>query len=126
MNQVQWKMTSVMGDIYLVASTKGLCGVYFKKRSVPMLEDISDSKILKQTAKELTEYFAGKRTNFSIKLDFEGTDFQQKVWRALMEIPYGETISYKSLASNIKNVNAIRAAGTANGRNPISIIIPCH
>jgi len=81
---------------------------------------------LLETQKQLTEYFAGKRQQFDVPLDFEGTEFQKKVWQALLSIPFGETRSYRDIAEQIGNVKAVRAVGAANGKNPISIIAPCH
>jgi methylated-DNA-[protein]-cysteine S-methyltransferase len=75
---------------------------------------------------QLTEYFAGTRKKFDLPLDIYGTDFQIKVWEELKKIPYGKTISYKTLAENLGDVKSIRAVGKANGQNPIAIIIPCH
>ncbi len=76
--------------------------------------------------KELNEYFAGKRKTFTIKYSFDGTEFQNKVWQALCDIPYGETRSYKEIAIAVGNPKASRAVGLANNKNPISIIVPCH
>src|SRR6185437_17104518 len=75
---------------------------------------------------QLGEYFAGKRRKFDVELDFAGTDFQKKVWRALLAIPFGETRSYGEIATQLGNPKAMRAVGAANGKNPISIIAPCH
>lgn len=72
------------------------------------------------------EYFAGRRDRFELELEFTGTDFQKQVWRALLTIPFGETRSYSQIAQQIGNPSAVRAVGAANGRNPISIIAPCH
>lgn len=82
--------------------------------------------VLKQCQKELEEYFAGNRKKFSVKLKPEGTDFQQQVWNELQKIKYGETASYLFIAEKINNPKAVRAVGSANGKNPIVIIIPCH
>ena len=82
--------------------------------------------VLRQAAKQLQEYFAGKRRNFSLPLRLAGTDFQRRVWREIALIPYGETINYGELAKRAGAPQAIRAAGTNTGRNPLSIIIPCH
>jgi methylated-DNA-[protein]-cysteine S-methyltransferase len=79
-----------------------------------------------QAARQLREYFAGKRTDFDLPLAPEGTEFQRSVWRRLQEIPYGETISYGELARRVGNPKASRAVGAANGQNPIPIVIPCH
>lgn len=84
------------------------------------------SAAIKNCIKQLDEYFAGKRTEFKMDTAQVGTDFQQTVWKELLNIPYGKTISYMELSKRIGNVKAIRAVGTANGNNSISIIIPCH
>ena len=82
--------------------------------------------MLLETERQLNDYFAGKRKSFSLKLDFQGTEFQKKVWAALLTIPFGETRSYGQIAKQIKNPKAVRAVGAANGKNPMSIIAPCH
>jgi len=84
------------------------------------------STVLKKCFKELDEYFAGKRRNFLIHTEQVGTEFQQKVWKELMNIPYGRTISYLELSKRIGDTKAIRAVGTANGNNSICIVVPCH
>lgn len=85
-----------------------------------------ETPLLKKAAQELQEYFAGKRKSFDLPLSLQGTDFQQKVWRALQDIPYGAVCSYKDIARVIGNEKACRAVGGANNKNPIAIIIPCH
>lgn len=85
-----------------------------------------DTQLLRKAAKQLEEYFAGKRRKFDLPLKQEGTEFRQKVWKALQEIPYGETRSYKQVAQMIGNPKAARAVGMANNKNHIPIIIPCH
>lgn len=82
--------------------------------------------ILEEVIKQLDEYFNGDRKNFDIKFKLQGTEFQQKVWTALTDIPYGETVSYKNIATKIGNEKAVRAVGSANGKNIINIIVPCH
>lgn len=84
------------------------------------------SEMSELAAKELYEYFAGERKTFELPLEPDGTEFQKKVWRALLEIPYGETRSYKDIAERLGNPKACRAVGGANNKNPIVIIIPCH
>ncbi|MBL0146569.1 MAG: methylated-DNA--[protein]-cysteine S-methyltransferase [Chitinophagaceae bacterium] len=81
---------------------------------------------IKNCVQQLNEYFDGSRRNFELKLKQSGTAFQQQVWAALIDIPYGQTISYLTLSKRIGNVKAIRAVGTANGNNAISILVPCH
>ena len=85
-----------------------------------------ETSLIKETVKQLQEYFAGQRREFSLPLAPRGTEFQQAVWQALTTIPYGETRSYKQIAEQIGNSRACRAVGMANNRNPISIVIPCH
>lgn len=82
--------------------------------------------VLKNVRKELDQYFAGKLKQFTTKLAFNGTPFQNQVWKELTRIPYGETVSYLDLANRIENPKAVRAVGMANGANPIAIIVPCH
>ena len=82
--------------------------------------------VLRETARQLGEYFAGKRQRFELALDFAGTEFQRQVWAASLAILFGETRSYSDIARQIGNPDAVRAVGAANGRNPISIIAPCH
>lgn len=113
--------TSV-GEITLCADETGICAVKFGAQS----ERTDDSPLLDHAQRELEEYFAGRRRAFSVPLSIHGTPFQEKVWRALTEIPYGETISYGELARRIGNEKACRAVGMANHVNPIPIIIPCH
>lgn len=90
------------------------------------LEQRHDHPMLQRTAAQLQEYFAGQRQVFDLALDFAGTDFQVQVWQALLTIPFGETRSYLDIAMQLGNPKAVRAVGAANGRNPISIIAPCH
>ena len=85
-----------------------------------------ETPVLRQTKEELAEYFSGKRRSFSVPLAPQGTPFQQSVWRALREIPYGETRTYRQIAEKIGNSKAYRAVGMANGQNPIWILVPCH
>jgi methylated-DNA-[protein]-cysteine S-methyltransferase len=124
-------MDSPIGLLTLVASDKGLAGVLWEHdnpdrvKLTPRTEDTSNP-ILLETEKQLSEYFAGKRRSFSVTLDYVGTPFQKKVWKSMLAIPFGETRSYGQLAEEIGNPKAVRAVGAANGKNPISIIGPCH
>jgi methylated-DNA-[protein]-cysteine S-methyltransferase len=120
-----------LGDLVLVANETGLIGIYFDDcdhvpaaRSTWTLDP--QHPILQQTEKQLREYFEGKRTGFSLPFHLAGTDFQERVWREIECIPYGQTISYSELARRAGAPEAIRAAGTSTGRNPLSIVIPCH
>lgn len=88
--------------------------------------ELIESELIKETAKQLEEYLEGNRKSFSVRLNPQGTDFQKKVWNALRAIPYGETRSYKQIATEIGNEKASRAVGMANHNNPIICIIPCH
>src|SRR5271165_3831772 len=124
-------ISSPLGWLKLVASEKGLAAILWENddpRRVHLEPTHEDNKhpVLLQAERQLSEYFAGKRKSFSLALDFKGTDFQRKVWRALLEIPFGETRSYGQLAKQLGNPKAGRAVGAANGRNPIAIIAPCH
>jgi methylated-DNA-[protein]-cysteine S-methyltransferase len=122
---------SPVGNLKLVASDKGLVAILWQNEKlsrVPLNELVEDTvhPILLDTERELGEYFAGKRKTFSVPLDMRGTSFQKNVWQALLAIPFGETRSYGQLAKQLGNPQAMRAVGAANGRNPISIIVPCH
>jgi methylated-DNA-[protein]-cysteine S-methyltransferase len=121
-------ITSPVGKLRLIASDKGLVAIDVRNVRVASNLETSASaqKILSTTKKQLEQYFAGKRTTFDIPLDLVGTEFQQQAWRALCRIPYGKTISYGQQAKNIKKPKAFRAVGSANGKNPIPIIVPCH
>jgi methylated-DNA-[protein]-cysteine S-methyltransferase len=95
-----------------------------KKFNGPLLQE--NSPLIKRAFKQLDEYFAGRRKSFDLPLDPEGTEFQKKAWKALLTIPYGETISYQEQALRAGNKKAVRAIGGANNKNPIALIIPCH
>jgi methylated-DNA-[protein]-cysteine S-methyltransferase len=121
---------SPLGPLKLVASEKGLAAILWQGersrvfRSAPV-ED-PDHPVLVETERQLRAYFAGKLRRFSLPLDFQGTAFQQSVWQALLTIPFGATRSYAEIARQIGRPKAVRAVGAANGRNPISIVAPCH
>ena len=121
-------MSSPVGKLTLVASKNGLVAIDVRNnaKQVVTAKDASAQAILLKTKKQLEQYFAGKRTSFDVALDLVGTEFQVKAWRALCRIPFGKTISYGQQASNIKKPKAFRAVGSANGKNPIPIIVPCH
>jgi methylated-DNA-[protein]-cysteine S-methyltransferase len=89
-------------------------------------DERSETRLIREAYQQLRAYFDGKLFEFTLPLAPKGTDFQQSVWRALREIPYGETASYKDIAIRVGNPNAVRAVGMANNRNPIAIVIPCH
>jgi len=127
---LQWLMKSKIGPLYLVASSKGLQGVHWKKQPAPMAKSLKGNtpeiKTLALAVEQLDEYFSGARKKFDLSLDAQGTDFQKSVWKQLSKIPYGKTYSYQDIARKIKNPKAVRAVGTANGKNPFCIIVPCH
>ena len=122
---------SPVGRLKLVASDIGLAAVLWENDDPGRVRLASGvaapgHPVLAAAERQLGEYFAGRRATFDIALDFRGTDFQVRVWEALREIPYGETRSYGQIAARIGRPTAVRAVGAANGRNPISIIAPCH
>jgi len=122
---------SPIGNLMLVADGSELTGLYFVGCDhVPAATNNWTANtrhpVLQQTAKQLQEYFAGKRKKFSIAVRLAGTEFQRKIWREIALIPFGETVSYSDLAKRAGAPEAIRAAGTSTGRNPVSIVIPCH
>lgn len=122
------KIASSVGPLVILASKKGLAGLHFAHRiekSTLPAENPRD-KILNRAEKELAEYFAGERSEFEVPLDARGSKFQREVWRELSRIPFGETRTYGEIAEVLGNPGAVRAVGTANGANPISIIVPCH
>lgn len=123
---------SPVGALWLVASDKGLCAVLFKGgRGADLLfkgrfEQNDLHPILKTAGQQLAEYFKGIRKAFDVPLDMQGSVFQQKSWRVLQKIPYAKTISYGEQAKRLGDSNKARAVGMANGRNPLSIVVPCH
>jgi len=124
-------MKSPVGDITLIADKESLCGIYWPNQNpdnkkFPNLEKKDGSKVLRSAVKQLNFYFAGKTERFDIPLRPVGTDFQENVWKALRSIKYGKTVSYGDIAKKIGNPKAVRAVGAAIGKNPLSIIVPCH
>jgi methylated-DNA-[protein]-cysteine S-methyltransferase len=131
MNLASKSIESPVGKLKLVASDQGLVAILWEKDRpgrVRLSELVENEQhpVLVDTERQLAEYFAGKRKTFSVALDLRGTRFQKDVWEALRAIPFGETRSYGQLAKQLGNPRATRAVGAANGRNPISIILPCH
>ncbi len=124
-------MPSPVGKLKLIASDNGLVAILWENdppRRVRLGELTEQPRhpVLVETERQLCEYFAGRRKEFTIPLDMRGTRFQNDVWKALIAIPFGETRSYAQLATQLGNPRATRAVGAANGRNPISIVVPCH
>ena len=122
---------SPVGQLILVARETRLAAILWENERLNRvrlgpLEEDTQHPVLKETERQLLEYFAGQRRRFELELDFAGTDFQVRVWQALLTIPFGETRSYRDIALQIGQPTAVRAVGAANGRNPISIIAPCH
>lgn len=122
-------IASPVGRLILVASDKGLCAVLFAKGKLALPEgaqEAVDHPCLTRAETQLAEYFAGKRRHFDLPLCASGTVFQLKVWKELQKIPYGRTISYGTQARGMGDAKKARAVGIANGRNPLSIVVPCH
>ena len=115
---------SEIGLIEIAGTEDGIHSVNFVEEKSTSTPEIPSC--LKECVEQLDEYFKGKRKEFSLKMKLGGTDFQKKVWRELMRIPFGKTVSYKDIAEAIGKKEATRAVGMANNRNPIGIIIPCH
>lgn len=131
MSLVYKMIDSPVGQLKLVASDEGLVAVLWENdnpQRVPLGELVQRNShpILIKAERQLSQYFARQRKGFSIPLDIRGTSFQREVWEALLAIPFGETRGYGELARQLGNPRASRAVGAANGRNPLSIIVPCH
>jgi methylated-DNA-[protein]-cysteine S-methyltransferase len=122
---------SPVGGLRLFATEVGLAAILWENENpwrVRLGQVVPDDghPVLLKTERQLREYFAGQRKRFDLELDFAGTPFQRQVWQALLTIPYGQTRTYTEIARQIGNPTAIRAVGATNGRNPISIVVPCH
>jgi O-6-methylguanine DNA methyltransferase len=124
------RAASPVGPLFLAASEKGLVRLEFEGRMQefhPAAIRLQESKeVLAPYLRELEEYFSGQRRVFSFPLDLRGTEFQLKCWRALLDIPYGETRTYRDIARAIGHPRAFRAVGMSNNRNPVAIVVPCH
>jgi methylated-DNA-[protein]-cysteine S-methyltransferase len=128
---VSKRVRSPVGTLTLVASDQGLAAILWehdRPGRVRLNIEAEDDRhpVLLEAERQLEEYFAGQRTRFTLPLDLSGTPFQRQVWRALLTIPFGETRSYAQIARQIGKPGAARAVGAANGRNPVSIVAPCH
>lgn len=124
-------VTTPVGELTLIAGKQGLAAVAWQNDRPARIRATQDRytpdhPLLTEAARQLGEYFAGTRQQFELPLQPEGTQFQLQVWQALSSIPYGETRSYAQIAQQIGRPKAVRAVGAANGRNPLSIIVPCH
>lgn len=115
---------SPLGFIEIRANDAAITSLAFVKKK--SCDELPTHPILKKCAKQLAEYFSGKRRDFDLPLELNGTDFQKRVWQALLKVPYGKTASYGDIAKKIRNPKSSRAVGMANNRNNIAIVIPCH
>jgi methylated-DNA-[protein]-cysteine S-methyltransferase len=124
------RASSPVGPLFLAASEKGLVRLEFEARKQAMDSGTTQWRESKTALlpylRELDEYFAGERRDFSFPLDLRGTEFQLACWRGLLEIPYGQTCSYRDIAEAIGHPLACRAVGMSNNRNPVAIVVPCH
>lgn len=118
---------SSIGVIEIIGTDKAIVSIMFSEENklVNLLQP-DTPKVLIKCYNELDEYFKGERHQFTFRYEFEGTDFQKTVWKALIEVPYAKTVSYQDIAISIDNPKAVRAVGSANGKNKLSIVIPCH
>lgn len=128
MELVRTVIDSPLGPLTLVGSDAGLRAILWADETDHRLDDAVEGShpVLEAAARQLSEYFAGDRRSFDVALDLVGTEFQVRCWLALATIPYGTTVSYAEQARRVGSPTAVRAVGSANGRNPISIILPCH
>src|SRR6266853_2002808 len=122
---------SPMGQMLVVSKDTALCAIYFAdQKYYPGIDESwrhdRGHGVIGETIQQLREYFAGERQRFDLALAPEGTNFQQDIWKTLVTVSYGETITYAELALRAGHARSVRAAGAANGRNPITIIVPCH
>ncbi|MEZ4888796.1 MAG: methylated-DNA--[protein]-cysteine S-methyltransferase [Chitinophagales bacterium] len=119
-------LKSSIGAIAIEGNEVGVTAIQFLDAAAPNHNSTVIPTFLSDAAIQLQEYFDKKRTDFDISMDLQGTDFQLRVWKELQHIPYGKTVSYLDVALALGDRKAIRAVGTANGRNPIAIVVPCH
>ena len=115
-----------VGEIWIVENGTAITKLYFPEEKQPQGIVVQETQLLKRAGEQLVDYLAGKRKTFDLPLAPKGTEFQQHVWKALQEIPYGETRSYGDIAKRIDNPKAYRAVGMSNNKNPLPIFIPCH
>ncbi|MDF2673839.1 MAG: methylated-DNA--[protein]-cysteine S-methyltransferase [Clostridiales bacterium] len=115
--------SSPIGIVEITGTKEGVTSIIFAEGEA-ITDGVPD--VLKDAYNQLDEYFKGKRKVFDLRLSLGGTEFQRKVWMELMNIPSGEVLTYRDIANKLGNSNAVRAVGNANGKNPISIVVPCH
>jgi methylated-DNA-[protein]-cysteine S-methyltransferase len=125
MKHIFFYQTSI-GEIGIMENGMAITHLFFKGKNIPQDTVVKETALLKEAGQQLTDYLVSKRRAFELPLAPEGTAFQQKVWQALVEIPYGEIRSYGEVAKSISQPKAARAVGMANNKNPILILIPCH
>ncbi len=113
-----------LGITLIKGDENGVAAILVYDSEIPVSPVVPD--VLQPAVNQLMEYFEGKRTTFDFKLNPHGTDFQKKVWQALLKIPFGKTMSYQELSIKLGDVKAIRAVASANGKNPLWIVVPCH
>lgn len=127
MELAQKEFKSSVGSLYLVASAKSIHGIFWREQKSPAVSvNPGPSSLLDLAESQLEEYLLGKRRVFDLPIEPQGSEFQTRVWNELSKIPYGETRSYRDIAKAVGSEKAYRAVGTANGQNPISIVVPCH
>ncbi len=124
MNRYFMSLESPVGRLVLTSNDTHLKSLTFSDEQIEVSEYLPE--ILQKTAAQLAEYFAGIRCQFDLDLDPDGTEFQKRVWQQLLQVPYGTTKSYRDIAVELGSTLNTRAVGTANGRNPIAIVVPCH
>jgi len=121
--EYQSSLSSPLGFLIIRSDGRSITGIAFSENEV----DVQNTcEVIEKCKKQLDHYFSGETITFDLPLHPKGTEFQQKVWAELLKIPYGETITYMELAIRLGDPKAVRAVGTANGRNPLAIVIPCH
>jgi len=125
MNDFTAYLKSPIGQIKITADSNAVNSILFVFKNTAM-ETENVNEVLTECRKQLNEYFAGKRKEFTVPIYQEGSEFQESVWAELIKIPFGKTVSYNDIAASLNNPKSIRAVGSANGKNQISIIVPCH
>ncbi len=125
------RFTTALGPVLATANERGINGIYFVGQRYEIIiesdwREDGDDPVLTECARQLGEYFEGTRRDFDLPLAAAGSDFQQRVWREIARIPFGETISYAELARRAGAAGSARAAGAATGHNPLSVVVPCH
>lgn len=126
--RIQATIATPIGPLYVITDGKNVYGVHFERQDnlEGNVSTTAAKQMVTQVARQLNEYFVGKRLKFELSLSPEGTDFQKLVWKQLAKIPYAKTTSYQDIAKAIGHPKAIRAVGSANGKNPFCVIVPCH